>query len=89
MIDEGIGALECRADVHEQWVRDVDAAHERMVWSHPGMSTYYRNSAGRIVTNLPWRVVDYWTLTRDVDFDDYEAEAVHGTEHAGAPEGAS
>jgi 4-hydroxyacetophenone monooxygenase len=88
MIDQGIGAIECRADVHEQWVRDVDAAHERMVWSHPGMSTYYRNRAGRIVTNLPWRVVDYWTLTRDVDFDAYDAEAVHGTEHAGAPEGA-
>ena len=38
------------------------------------MSTYYRNSRGRIVTNLPWRVVDYWAMTQNVDLDDYEFE---------------
>ena len=32
---------------------DLDAAHERMVWTHPGMNTWYRNSKGRIVTTMP------------------------------------
>ena len=26
-------------------------AHENMVWTHPGMSTYYRNGRGRVVVN--------------------------------------
>ncbi len=74
MLERGDGAVECRRDVHDRWVREVDEAHAQMVWSHPGMSTYYRNSRGRIVTNLPWRVIDYWTLTRHVDPEDYEFE---------------
>ncbi|HTR73938.1 MAG TPA: NAD(P)-binding domain-containing protein [Solirubrobacterales bacterium] len=74
MCERGDGAVECRADVHDRWVAEVDAAHDEMVWSHPGMSTYYRNSAGRIVTNLPWRVVDYWSMTQEVDLDDYVFE---------------
>ncbi|NIB31721.1 hypothetical protein HBB16_08205 [Pseudonocardia sp. MCCB 268] len=28
--------------------------------THPGMSTWYRNAAGRVVTNTPWRLIDYW-----------------------------
>lgn len=28
------------------------------------MSTWYRNAAGRVVTNSPWKLVDYWTMTR-------------------------
>jgi 4-hydroxyacetophenone monooxygenase len=71
MMGQGYGSVECRQGVHDQWVREVDEAHAEMVWSHPGMSTYYRNASGRIVTNLPWRVVDYWEMTREVELDDY------------------
>jgi 4-hydroxyacetophenone monooxygenase len=35
------------------------------------MDTYYRNLRGRVVTNMPWRVVDYWLLTERFDVDDY------------------
>jgi 4-hydroxyacetophenone monooxygenase len=78
MLENGKGAVECRQDVHDRWVERVDEAHAEMVWSHPGMSTYYRNSRGRIVTNLPWRVVDYWAMTQHVDPGDYEFEPAHG-----------
>jgi 4-hydroxyacetophenone monooxygenase len=71
MLGQRYGSVECRQGVHDQWVREVDEAHAEMVWSHPGMSTYYRNAKGRIVTNLPWRVVDYWEMTRRVELDDY------------------
>lgn len=74
MRDRGLGALDCRADVHDDYVRRVDAAHDRMVWSHPGMTNYFRNAAGRVVTNSPWRVVDYWDMTRDADLADFDIE---------------
>lgn len=73
-IDADAGALECRHEVHEEYNRRLDAAHERMVWTHPGMETYYRNAAGRVVTNMPWRVVDYWTMTQAPRLADYDVE---------------
>lgn len=71
---ERIGAVEVRPDVHDRWVDDVDAAHAGMVWTHPGMTTYYRNPRGRVVANSPYRVVDYWAMTRDPDPADFRTE---------------
>jgi 4-hydroxyacetophenone monooxygenase len=74
VIDDGAGAVEVRPEVHDEYNRRLDAAHERMVWTHPGMETYYRNAAGRVVTNMPWRVVDYWHMTRRPDPAEYTVE---------------
>jgi 4-hydroxyacetophenone monooxygenase len=71
MVNEDISSVECRAEVNERYNRALDEAHERMVWTHNGMDTWYRNSKGRVVTNMPWRVVDYWAMTRAVDLDDF------------------
>ena len=64
-------AVEIRPEVHEAYNAGVDDAHTRMVWTHPGMSTYYRNPRGRVVTVMPWTLVDYWSLTHDVDVAAY------------------
>lgn len=76
MARRGIGALECRPEALQRWVAEVDARHRRMVWSHPGMTTYYRNSRGRVVTNSPYRVVDYWAMTHDPDLTDFRTTPV-------------
>jgi 4-hydroxyacetophenone monooxygenase len=70
-LDEQISAIEPRPEALECWVSDVDEAHRRMVWSHPGMTTYYRNSHGRVTVNSPWRVIDYWGMTREPSLDDF------------------
>ena len=57
---------------------DEDDAHSRMIWTHPKLRTYYRNSRGRVVVNIPWRVVDYWEMLRDVDLEDYLCEPAVG-----------
>jgi 4-hydroxyacetophenone monooxygenase len=75
LVAHGGGAIEVREAVYEAYNRRVDAAHERMVWTHPRMETYYRNSHGRVVVTTPFRVVDYWHMTRSVDLGDYELEA--------------
>ncbi|WP_033288721.1 flavin-containing monooxygenase [Amycolatopsis jejuensis] len=72
----GIGELDVRPEALARWVSEVDEAHSRMVWSHPGMTTYYRNSRGRVVTNSPYRVVDYWAMTREPDLADFRRTPV-------------
>jgi 4-hydroxyacetophenone monooxygenase len=74
MVEQGIGAVECREDVCAEYNRRVDDAHERMIWTHRGMDTWYRNAKGRVVTNSPWRVVDFWSMTRSADLADFVVE---------------
>jgi 4-hydroxyacetophenone monooxygenase len=74
VIDAGAGAVDCRPEVHDEYNRRLDEAHGQMVWTHPGMETYYRNAAGRVVTNMPWRVVDYWHMTRRPGLADFAVE---------------
>ena len=73
MCENSIAAVEVRRDVHDDNNARVDAEHEQLVWSHPGMRTWYRNAAGRVFSPMPWRFVDYWQMTHDFDPADYVA----------------
>jgi len=56
------GRLEVKQEVQDRYVARVDAAHEKMIWIHPGVLTYYRNASGRVFSVMPWRLVgDWWT----------------------------
>ena len=51
----------------------LQAALDKMVWSHPSIkSSWYRNLSGRIHILSPWRLVDYWTWTRQPDLADFD-----------------
>jgi 4-hydroxyacetophenone monooxygenase len=82
MAAEGIGSVEVRQDIHDDYNDRVDEAHEHMVWTHPGMSSYYRNDRGRIVVNSPYRNVDYFEWTREANLDEYITEPVRDLESA-------
>lgn len=69
--DSGAGAVDVRAEMCRDYNERLDAANAHMVWSHPGMSNYVRNGRGRIVVNMPWRMVDYWQMTQTPKLDDY------------------
>ena len=53
-----------------------------MVWTHPGMTTYYRNQRGRIVVNSPYRNVDFYEMTRHADLAEYRTEPRTEPPHA-------
>ena len=75
----GLREVECRQDVYDRYNEHIQTMHWGMIWSHPGMSTYFRNERGRIVTNSPWRLIDYWRLTREADLRDFHTvPPVHG-----------
>jgi len=72
MIARDVTTVEVREEPFEVYNERTDEALSRTIWTHPGMTTYYRNSKGRIVTNTPWRNSDFWRLTIEPDFDEYE-----------------
>jgi 4-hydroxyacetophenone monooxygenase len=72
MIEQGIRTIDVRAEVQDEYVARVDARHEKLIWTHPGMSTYYRNRFGRVMSVMPWRLVDYWQMTHEPTLEPYE-----------------
>jgi 4-hydroxyacetophenone monooxygenase len=71
LIEGGFAAMECRQEAHDAYNAKVDAIHEKMVWAHPGVGNWYKNSKGRVVMTTPWRMVDYWRMTAELDPADY------------------
>jgi len=72
LLARGSSTIECRREVNDAYQRRFDDMHARMVWSHPGMTSWYKNKHGRVTTTSPWRLVDYWTWTKEPALDDFE-----------------
>jgi 4-hydroxyacetophenone monooxygenase len=71
MLEHGWSTMECRRDVHDAYNERVDAEHECLVWRHPRVHSYYNNDAGRVTTNMPWKLIDYWRMTHEPALDDF------------------
>ncbi|WP_088625924.1 NAD(P)/FAD-dependent oxidoreductase [Oceanicola sp. 22II-s10i] len=78
MINGGHATAEIRRDVHDRYNDEIDAKLRDLVWSHPSVTTWYKNPNGRIITNQPWRLVEYWRLTHDADMADFITEPAAG-----------
>jgi 4-hydroxyacetophenone monooxygenase len=71
MVQRGAGIVEVHLAAHQAYNETVDARLSSMVWTHPGMNTYYRNAAGRIVANSPYRYAEWWRMTDGVNAEHY------------------
>lgn len=74
MVAKGAKQIEVRREVWREYNDDLEARHERMVWTHPGMHTYFRNERGRVVVLSPYRMVDVWSAYQASDLADYEVQ---------------
>ncbi|MEQ9004638.1 MAG: NAD(P)/FAD-dependent oxidoreductase [Pseudomonadales bacterium] len=72
LLEEGHAALDCRADVHDAYNREVDAGNAAMAWGAPTVSSWYKNAKGRVTQNWPFTLLEFWERTRAPDPDDYE-----------------
>lgn len=68
----GATRLALHEGVQADYNSRMDAALRDFVWSHPSVRSWYRNAHGRITINQPWRLVDYWSMTRQPDPADYD-----------------
>lgn len=72
MLNEGVTQMAAKESAQNAYMEKYNAGHQDMIWMHPGMTTYYRNSKGRVYSVMPWRLVDYWNMTRITELEDYE-----------------
>lgn len=78
--------VEVREDVYIDYKAQIDAAHEKLVWTHPGVTNWYRNSRGRIVAITPWRNDAFWRMTREAKLEDLKFTVATG-EHKAKQDG--
>ncbi len=78
MVEHDLASLEVRRAVHDAYNVRVDAACQRMVWAHPGVTSWYKNKHNRVTVTSPWRLLDYWRMTKE--FEPAEFVATQGAE---------
>jgi len=80
MLENSWDELEVRREPYEAYNARVDEEHRHLVWSHPGVTSWYKNSAGRVILNSPWRLAVYRQFTADIDLSDYHCRRARMSE---------
>lgn len=72
VVEQDASSIEPSQEAHDVYNRSLDEELSSFVWSHPGVRTWYKNASGRITTNQPWTLLQYWTMTRNSQAEDHE-----------------
>ncbi len=70
-IERDFTSIDLKQQALDDYVARVDAEHAQLVWTAPGLASYYQNSKGRVISANPWRLVDYWQMTHEPDLENY------------------
>jgi 4-hydroxyacetophenone monooxygenase len=71
MMKSGSDTLEVKKDVHDRFNETIDAANKNMAWGQPQVTSWYKNQKGRVSQNWPFPLVDYWSVTRAPNPQDF------------------
>jgi 4-hydroxyacetophenone monooxygenase len=72
LADNDIASIEPDRARHDDWVERHQSQMRTMVWSQPAVKhSFYKNADGDVYTLSPWRIYDYWNMTRNFVPSDY------------------
>ena len=72
LIADGHGAMEPKREVYEDWHQRTLDEISKYVWAQPSVRhSFFKNSSGEIHVLSPWRLVDYWTWTKQPKSEDF------------------
>lgn len=71
LLQSGDKALECTEEAHRDYQRRFREQHAKLIWEHPNVHSYYQNKQGHVTLLWPWKIIDMWRWTKQVDPGDY------------------
>lgn len=74
LAETGARSMEPKQAVHDDFNRRVDEANAGWAWGSPHVSSWYKNSFGRVSQNWPFGLIDYWRATLAPNPDDFILE---------------
>ncbi len=73
LLKGGQSAIEIKQKVHDDYNQRLQEKMSKMVWAHPTVkNSWYQNSKGRVTVLSPWRLLDYWTWTKEPKMEEYD-----------------
>ena len=72
MLNNNHKSIRVKPKIEKEYQDRFDDRHKEMVWQHEGVSSWYQNSKGKVVTTSPWRLVEYWNWTNNFNADEYD-----------------
>lgn len=72
MVAQNASAIEVKEEPYRAWNEQIDKRLAGMIWSHPKVSAYQKNSSGRVWLPWPYRLADQWYAMRAPDLAHYE-----------------
>ncbi len=71
LLQGGHAAMEVRDDVFRDYNLRVDEATRLRAWGFSKVSSWYKNSKGRVAQNFPFSAAEFWLRTHEVRAPDY------------------
>lgn len=66
-------SIECKSDVHSDYQKRFRELHAQLVWEHDSIKTsFYQNAEGKVTLLWPWKILDMWRWTKEVNSADYQ-----------------
>lgn len=72
LLEGGHRSIEVTTEAYEHYNERLQAELSTLMWGHSAIkNSWYKAADGNIYILSPWRLVDYWKLTGDLDRDDH------------------
>lgn len=71
MIQGGYASVDVKPEIYERYNEVVDNKLKTSVWAHKGVSSWYKNDQQRVTMTSPWRLIEFWTMTRSFKPDEF------------------
>jgi 4-hydroxyacetophenone monooxygenase len=72
LLEGGYRSVEVTHAAFDDYVERLQAEVAGTVWAHPAVKhSWYKGPDGRVYVLSPWRLVDYWRMTHQVDPAEY------------------
>jgi 4-hydroxyacetophenone monooxygenase len=75
LMQSGKQTIECKEAVHADYQKRFRELHARLIWEHYSIKTsFYQNAEGKVTLLWPWKILDMWRWTKEVNSADYQFE---------------
>ena len=72
LIEDDLVAMEPTEEACRSWHERSQAELSRLVWTQPSIEhSFFKNEDGEVHILSPWRLVDYWSWTKEPDLADF------------------
>ena len=72
LTNNNLKKFKVKRHIEQQYQDKFESRHNKMVWEHEKVSSWYQNSSGKVVTTSPWKLLEYWNWTKKFNENDYE-----------------